>query len=902
MEFTENMKWHAKTADETIKDLGADSINGLSSAEAAGRLEKYGPNILAGKKQQSRLLKFLGQFTEFIVIILIAAAAIAGALGEWVDAGAIMAIVILNGIIGFAQEEKAERVIENLKKLSSPTAKAVRDKAASIIPAERLVPGDILLLEAGDICPADCRVIESISFKIDESALTGESHAVDKETAALSEDTPVADRINMVFLGTKAASGRARAVVTATGMATEMGAIAKMIEAVKPEPTPLQKRLSGFARSLVWAAIAICAVIFFIGILRGERVVVMFLTAVSLAVAAVPEGLPAVVTITLALGVQRMVKRHALIRKLPSVETLGSATVIATDKTGTITKNQMTVKKVYLAGSGAAVDVGGSGYAPEGRFYIGSNELRANDDPALMLLIKAGLLCGTAELKRDENNGLACIGDPTEGALITLAMKAGLTKSGLADELVISGEMPFDSATKMMSTVYKNSSGNRFYAFVKGAPEKIIALSGRVFTAGGGRAMSDDDRKIILQAGDAMAADAMRTLAFACIESDAPIDPAGLCLPGADMVFVGLAGMIDPAREEARASVETARRAGITPVMITGDHKLTALAIAKQAGIFIEGDMAVAGDELDKMSEDEFSRQLPRIKVYARVNPEHKLRIIKAWKNRGETIAMTGDGVNDAPALKEADIGVAMGVTGTDVAKEASDMVLTDDNFASIVAAVEEGRGIFSNIRKVVHFLISCNIGEILTLLIASIAGMPLPLLPVQILWMNLVTDGLPAIGLAMEPAQAGIMNRPPREKTEGIVTRKLFWIMLLQGAFMAFCTLAAYAVYLYYFHEEAARARTVAFMVLVLCQKFHIFNCRDMERSAFRLGLFSNRMLNAAVGFIIVSQILIVYLPGLQLVFKVSPLRPLDWLIVIAFSIQPLVWMEAVKRRRGKG
>ncbi|MEK6531426.1 MAG: cation-translocating P-type ATPase [Deltaproteobacteria bacterium] len=888
------MDWHKKTVSETLKGLETNLENGLSTDDAGKRLERFGPNALPEKQRESRLLKFLKTFTEFIILVLIGAAVISGVLGEWVDSAAILSIVLLNGIIGFLQEEKAERVMEALKKLSAPAARVIRDGTISTIASRELVPGDIALLEAGDKVPADCRIIDARFLKIEEAALTGESHAVEKDTKELGNDLPLGDRINMAYLGTTVVYGRGSAVVADTGSSTEMGKIARMLEESKPEPTPLQRSLKEFARLLVYGAAIVCGIIFLIGVLRGEDVITMFLTAVSLAVAAIPEGLPAVVTIVLAIGVQRMVKRHALIRKLPSVETLGSATIIASDKTGTLTQNQMTVKRLYLP-AGDVLDVTGGGYAPLGGFFAGTHEVSPKDNPAIMFALKAALLCNSAELKNIGPDDWTIAGDPTEGSLITLGLKAGLTKKDALKGLEFAGELPFDSERKMMTVVFRDNNGV-FHAFIKGAPERILPLCAYL---NDGQGLTDADRGRILKANDDFSKDALRVLALAYRPFTSLPDLSRFSLIEKDLTFLALTGLMDPPREEVFAAIKKSIGAGITPIMITGDHKITAIAIAREIGAFGETDLAITGAELDGMGDEEFKRQLARIKVYARVNPEHKLKIVKAWKERGATIAMTGDGVNDAPAVKEADIGISMGITGTDVTKEASDMVLTDDNFASIVSAVEEGRGIFDNIKRVVHFLLSCNIGEVLVLFIASIAGMPLPLLPIQILWTNLVTDGLPALGLAMEKVDPGVMERAPRKKSEGIITGRLAWVMALQGAVIALCTLLAFSIELYYLDADAVKARTVAFTVLVLCQKFHVYNCRSEWRSAFSSGFFSNMMLNASVLVIFSSQLLLLYVPALQAIFKVTALNLTDWIIVFAASIQPLLLMEMIKLMR---
>jgi len=893
------VEWHNKSAEEVLEELSS-SKGGLTESEALLRLSRYGRNRLKEPKKEARLVKFLKQFTEFIILVLIGAAVVAGFLSEWVDAVAIFAIVVLNGVIGFSQEEKAEKVLETLKKLSAPKAKVFRDGAIDTVSAQDVVPGDIIVFEAGDMVPADSRIISSELLRIDESTLTGESHPADKDCERIEDPLPLADRRNMAYSGTTVVYGRGKAVVAGTGMSTELGHIAALLSEVKSEPTPLQRRLEEFGKLLVYIAGGVCALIFLLGILRGDKLLELFLTSVSLAVAAIPEGLPAVVTVVLALGVQRMVKRHALVRKLPSVETLGSATLIASDKTGTLTQNQMTVKKVYLS-TGQTLSVSGAGYAPDGSFFTGMEKIDPVKNIALGELLKIALLCSTAELKKTDNNKWQVIGDPTEGALLSMALKAGLKKEDLEREFTFVSEIPFDAERKMMTTIYRDRSAH-YYSFTKGAPERILPNCSVIYSEGGVQPMKDGIMEDIIKINDGFAEEAMRVLAFACRKSDKPLDIHSVHSIESGLTFVGLAAMIDPPREEAAFAVERAKKAGIIPLMITGDHKLTAMAVAKEIGIFREGDIAVEGAELDRMGDDEFERLLPSIKVYARVNPEHKLKIVRAWRKKGEIIAMTGDGVNDAPALKEADIGIAMGITGTDVTKEASDMVLTDDNFASIISAVEEGRGIFLNIRKVVHYLLSCNIGEIITLFIASVLGMPLPLLPIQILWMNLITDSLPALGLAMETIEPGVMDKKPRPKTEGIVTGPLLRVMVLQGAFMAACTLIVYALELYFLNGGIEKARTAAFSVLVLSQMFHVFNCRSEKESVFKIGVFTNRTLNIAVGFIFFTQIAVVNIPYLEGIFKVVRLNGIDWLIVFAMAVQSLLWMEVVKGVKNSG
>lgn len=894
------MDWYRQSTDEVIENLDT-RFEGLTGEEAGERLVKYGLNELISPPTESRVIKFLKQFTSLLILVLIGAAIIAGLLGEYVDAVAILAIVLINAVIGFIQEERAERVLEALKKMSAPVAKVFRGGELTSVPASTLVVGDVISLDAGDNVPADCRVIDSRLLRIDEAPLTGESQPVDKLTGSLESTLPLADRINMTFSATRVVYGRGRAVVVSTGMKTEIGKIARLLEEVKREPTPLQKRLAEFGRLLVYAAGGVCLLIFLLGILRGFDTLEMFLTAVSLAVAAIPEGLPAVVTIVLALGVQRMARRNGLVRKLPSVETLGSASVIASDKTGTITQNQMTVRRLYLA-TGESLEVTGSGYEPKGDFLIDSKKVELSREPVFKRAMQVSRLCNSAELKGEEGGEWFVIGDPTEGALLTLAQKSGMDFEELKGSLTFVAEIPFDATRKMMTTIYKDRE-NIYHAFIKGAPDMVLPRSSLLYSEDELTQMDEEKRSALVEVNEKFAGGALRVLALAYRRSESPFDITDIDSVESDLVFVALTGMIDPPRPEVIEAVVTTKAAGITPIMITGDHKITAMAIAREIGILGENELAITGEELDAYSEAQFMKLLPLIKVYARVSPAHKIKIVRAWKARGDIIAMTGDGVNDAPALKEADIGIAMGITGTDVTKEAADMVLMDDNFASIVSAVEEGRGIFDNIRRVVHFLLSCNIGEIILLLVAALMGLPLPLLPVQILWMNLVTDGLPALGLAMEPIDPKVMKEKPRKITEGIVTKELIRVMAIQGLFMAMCTFLVYALELYWFESGLDKARTMAFLVIVFCQKFHIFNCKNIWESVLNRRIFSNKLLNLSVVFIIATQVAIIYVPALRTVFKVVAIGGMDWVLVLVVSVQPLIWMEVAKavRRRAR-
>ena len=881
------------TFEESAKLLGVDLKIGLTQAQAAKRLEEFGLNLLKEGKPSSPLEIFLGQFQDFIVWVLIVAALISGFLREWVDALAIIGIVILNAILGFIQEYRAERSLAALKKLSSPTSKVIRDSRRIVIPSQELVPGDLIELEAGDNVPADSRLIYVTgNFTAQEASLTGESVSVAKTSALLSEgQVPLADRANMVYMGTSVSSGKAQALVVATGMNTELGKICGMIQGIEKETTPLQKKLEEFGKWIVYLCFVLVGLVFLLGLLRGVKAMDMFLTAVSLAVAAIPEGLPTVVTIALALGVQRMVKRHALIRKLPSVETLGCATVICSDKTGTLTKNEMTVQAVYSGGR--FFEVTGSGYEPKGEILFENTAINPVDFPDLRQALSCSVLCNGSELTKT-NAKYSIIGDPTEGALLVCAAKAGLVKSALEQEYTFVEEIPFDSVRKKM-TLIRDHKGV-LVVFVKGAPDVLLGDCTGIQENGRIREINNADREKILKENTGLANQAMRVLGFAYKTLDKAQDKyvAGAVEQG--LVFLGLTAMSDPAREEVKQAIQACKTAGIKTVMITGDHKNTAIAIAKQLGFFDKDSLALTGEELDKLSDDDFYAKIEHIPVYARVSPEHKLRIVQMWRKHKEVVAMTGDGVNDAPAVKEADIGVAMGITGTDVTKEVSDMVITDDNFASIVAAIEEGRGIYDNIKKFVHYLLSCNSGEILVMFVSSLVGWPVPLLPVQILWVNLVTDGLPALALGVDPVEPGIMKRPPRKSDEPVVTKQRAFLMLVQGAFIAFCSLAAFSFVLFFEKEGIERARTACFIVLSCSQLFHSFNCRSMTESLFKIGVFTNKKLIMANFVSFLMQMAVVYLPFLQVVFKTRPLGVLDWALVLFISSLPLWAMEAVK------
>ena len=884
--------WHL-SADEVAEALGSDLRGGLTTAEAGLRIKGSGPNELREKKGRGPLAIFLEQFKGLIIWVLIAAALVSGFLKEWVDALAILAIIILNAVLGLIQEYRAERSLAALKGLSAPAAKVVRDAAPALVPARELVPGDLIELEAGDHVPADSRVVwHTPNFAVQEGSLTGESSPVNKTALVLpEEETPLADRANVVYLGTSVVSGKARAVVVETGMQTELGRIAGLIQGITKESTPLQRKLEQFGKWIIYLCFVLVALVFVIGVFRGGELLDMFLTAVSLAVAAIPEGLPAVVTIALALGVQRMVRRHVLIRKLASVETLGCATVICSDKTGTLTKNEMTVRSVWT--SGRSFDVTGIGYEPEGEFIAGGKAGRPADFPDLLKTLTVAVLCNNAQLVR-AGGPVKVFGDPTEIAILTVAAKAGIWKQDAEKALELAEEIPFDSDRKKMTIIRKSDRG--LTVFTKGAPDILLKDCTRILEDGRERPIAAADLDRIAAATDALSAQALRVLAVAYKDlEDEPYSCQANVIER-ELAFCGLIAMMDPPRPEVRSAVDKCRSSGIRTVMITGDHKNTAVAIARELGLFASDSVALTGEDVDRLSDDELDRTVEKVAVYARVSPEHKLRSVRAWRRRGEVVAMTGDGVNDAPAVKEADIGVAMGITGTDVTKEVSDMVITDDNFASIVAAVEEGRGIYDNIKKFIHYLLSCNSGEILVMFVASLLGFPVPLLPIQILWVNLVTDGLPALALGVDPVDPQIMNRPPRKPDEPVITRARAWIMMAQGAFIAACSLSAFLFILDVEKEGIVRARTVALAVLSCSQLFHAFNCRSMKVSIFKLGVFSNPSLVLATGSSFLLQLSIIYVPFFQTIFKTQALSLLDLGVILAFSSLPLWAMELVK------
>jgi Ca2+-transporting ATPase len=872
----------------------------LDDSEAAKRLQQCGPNELTEKRKTPAWMIFLGQFKNLLIIILVIAAILSIVLGEVIDAIVILVIVLFACLLGFIQEYRAERAMEALKKMAAPNASVIRNGIEEEVPACDLVPGDVVLLAMGDRVPADARLLESVNLKTEEASLTGESLAVEKSIEPLNDGASIGDRNNMVFAGTTVAYGRATAVITDTGMNTEFGKIATMLQEVEVERTPLQVNLDSVGKWISIAALGLCVVLVLIGLLRWslegvviwpDKVLEMFLWGISLAIAAVPEALPAVVTISLSLGVQKLVKRHALIRKLPACETLGSTTYICSDKTGTLTQDQMTVRQVYV--NGEVIDVSGGGYEPKGEFKIRDNGTVLQGNDSLQMLLKAGLLCNDSSLEKDES-GWHIKGDPTEGALVVLAAKAGLERKAVADKNRRVHEIPFTSETKRMTTVNRDEEGGQT-AYSKGALEVILDSCSYVYVDGRVVKIDEDFRAKTLSLARQMAENALRILGIA-YKNVNDVKQENI---EKDMVFAGMVGMVDPPREEVKAAIELCNGAGIRSVMITGDHKITAVAIARELGLLKNG-TALSGEELDKVSDEEFEKIVETIDVYARVSPAHKLRVVEALTKRGHVVAMTGDGVNDAPALKKADIGIAMGIAGTDVTREAADMILTDDNFASIVAAVQEGRSIFDNIKKYLVYLLSCNLGEIIlmatVIIFGSFLGLPtIPLIPVQILYVNLATDGFPAIALSAEPREMDVMKRKPRPRNQSVFTRDVLVYLIITGIWTA---LVCFLVFTWAWHAKgsAAEAQSICFVTLILIEFFNALNCRSLEHSVFEIGFFSNKWLLLALLWEIVLMCLIIYLPALQGAFQTFAITAGDWAVCILSALSIFVIAELYK------
>jgi len=855
--------WHA-LSEEEVKSRLDTSDGGLTAAEAARRLEKDGPNELKAAKKRTVFQMMLDQFKDFMVIILILAAVVSGFLGETVDACIILVLVLLNAILGTVQEVKAEQSLEALQKMSAPHAKVLRDGKQTVVPARELVRGDVVILDTGDYVPADLRLTEYASLKIQEAALTGESVPVEKEDCVLSENSALGDRVNMAYSSSLVTYGRGRGIVVETAMDTEVGKIASMIQSAPQTETPMQRRLNSLGKVLGLGALGVCAVMFVVGLLYGKGLLEMFMTAVSLAVAAIPEGLPAISTIVLALGVQRMVRRNAIVRTLPSVETLGSATVICSDKTGTLTQNRMVVKEFALPGMESAL--------PEA-------ELNAS------ALLDTCILC--TDVRRTDGG---FIGDPTEVALVELSERHGLNKEALEQKAPRVAEIPFDSDRKLMTTVHRYDGQAQLTSYTKGGLDEVLAICTHIAAPEGVRPITEEDKEALRTLNTGMATRALRVLAYSHKLVDAlPEDKASL---ESGLIFDGMTGMIDPPRPEAAEAVQKCHRAGITPVMITGDHALTASAIARELDILREGGRVVTGAELEQMTDEELFEQVESISVYARVSPEHKMRIVKAWQKHGNVVAMTGDGVNDAPALKLADIGCSMGVVGTDVAKDASDVILTDDNFATVVSAVEEGRRIYDNILKSISYLLSCNVGEIICLFLATLLNWEEPLLPIHLLFVNLVTDGLPAMALGVDPAAPNIMDRKA-QKNEQIFTRGMIWRVCYQGVMVGLLSLAAFSIGRKISLEVA---RTMAFSVLAFSQLVHAFNVRNHRLSVFVDHPLRNlKLVGACLGSALL-MVIVLNVPFLEGLFKLAQLSLAQAGIVAGLSLVPLVVVELFK------
>ncbi len=879
------VNWHELDAKDALKKLGT-SEKGLSESEAEARLARFGYNELQKRKGISKLQIFIEQFKNLLIIILIAATIFSALVGEMVDAAAIIAIVILNAIFGFIQEFKAEKTIEALKKLTSPEAIVIRGDKEMKIESRMLVPGDIVILEEGTRVPADMRLISEAELKIDEAILTGESVPANKQTEPL-KSASVADRKDLAYMGTLVTYGHGTGVVIATGMNTEMGKIAQVVQEEEEQATPLQKKIAAFGKVLGIIIMVICALVVVMGIAREgplagkplteTLLVTMVITGIALAVAAIPEGLPAVMTITLAIGLQRLAKRNALMRKLPAVEALGSTTVICSDKTGTLTKNEMTISELWC--SDKTIEVTGEGYKPEGRFLIDKKEIDAKTMEGVSLMLRAGTLCTNASLTK-KGEEYMIIGDPTEGSIIVTAKKAGLDKAQMEAEFRRVHEMPFSSERKMMSTINMVHE-RRYMACVKGAPETIVELCETLLVDGKPAKLSREWKEKISAKNADMTSRALRVLAIAYKEMPA----ADAKSAERELTFLGLVGMIDPPREDAIESVKECKKAGIRVVMITGDHRNTAAAVAKQLGLLEDG-RVLTGEDLEKMQEGALEKIVGEVSVYARVNPLQKVMIVDALQRRGEIVAMTGDGVNDAPALKKADIGIAMGIKGTDVAKEASKMILKDDNFVSIVSAVREGRGIYDNIKKFIQYLLSCNVGEVMVVFFALLIGFQnpataeiiLPLTAIQLLWINLLTDGLPALAIGVDPASPRIMERPPRDPKENILTKSMLIEILVFGTVMCAGTLFLFD---YNLPQGAAKAITVAFTAVVMFEMVRT----ESVRMKYKIGFFSNRKLLLAIASSIILQLVVVYTPFLQPVFGTTALGPVEWIEIIGAS-----------------
>lgn len=886
----EHKDWYSLSTEEVEKLLNVDEKKGLNADEVEKRTEEYGRNEIISKNKKPIWKMILEQFTDFMIVVLVIAAIVSGVVNhEFTDSIIILIIVILNAIIGVVQEVKAQKSLDSLKELSAPHCKAIRNGEIVNIDSKELVPGDVVVLETGDNIPADLRIIEAINLKIQEAALTGESVPVEKHADVLKDEkVGLGDRVNCAFSSSLVTYGRGKGIVVSTGMDTEVGKIAKMLDDVDDSETPLKRRLEALGKTLGIAALVICALIFAVGFFVYKRDwIEMFMTAVSLAVAAIPEGLPAISTIVLSIGVQRMVKRNAIIRTLPSVETLGSATVICSDKTGTLTQNRMTVEKIFCDNK-----------------VFGTEYKEKDGNEQYKLLLNCMILCNDTKLKKDGEKYITT-GDPTETALVDLGLKSNVVKDDLDNEYKRVEEIPFDSERKLMTTVHDRKG--KLVVFTKGGVDELLAKCSKIRLNGEDVKLTKEHIDMILATNEQFALCALRVLAMAYKDIDQIPEKANMNSLESDLTYIGMVGMIDPARPEVKDAVAKCRTAGIRPVMITGDHKITAVAIAKEIGILREGDEAITGAELQEMSQEELEKNVQKYSVYARVSPEHKVRIVNAWKSHDEVVAMTGDGVNDAPALKAADIGAAMGIVGTDVAKEAADVVLTDDNFATIVSAVEEGRRIYDNILKAVAYLLSANIGEIITLFVATMFGWLIePLLPIHMLWINLVTDSLPALALSVDPAEKNIMNRKPK-KNKNVFTKGMIWRIVYQGIMIGGLTLLAFAIGCGFDFNSivdaegnvtsiGVTAQTMAFAVLALSELVHVFNLRSNKDSIFKVGLLTNKILLGAIAISASLMLIVLNVPALHGIFEIKMLTLREIGIVTLLSFAPLIIVEIFK------
>jgi P-type Ca2+ transporter type 2C len=888
--------WYQQSVEEVCQSLNTSVKIGLQADEAKLRLEKHGLNELAHKEGPGILSMFFEQLKDYMVMILIIASIVSAIVGEVTDSLVIIGIVIINACLGVFQEYRAGKALEALKKMSAPNAKVIRDGEPLTIPSADLVPGDIVILETGDYVPADVRLFSAVNLKVEEAALTGESVPVDKNAELrLEGDIGLGDQINSCFMSTLVTYGRGGGIVTSTGMNTVIGKIAEMIQEDQVEDTPLQKKLAKMGKLLGTGCLIICAIVFLMGLLRGEPILEMFMTSISLAVAAIPEGLPAVVTIVLALGMQRMAKHNSIMKKLHAVETLGSTTVICSDKTGTLTQNQMTIVKMFIPGM--EIDVQGDGYNPSGKITSQNNVVNVNEEPSVARLIEIQALCNDSRLEhvvQDSLDEWRIIGDPTEGAMIVAAAKAGINREEINQKQPRLQEIPFDSKRKLMTTFHRGESGN-LMTFAKGAPDILVERCTRIMRRDGTiDAISKQDVENIMQENKVLAGQAYRVLAMAFnLIKQIPEQPT----PEQDekeLVFCGLVGMIDPPRAEAIEAIKVCKTAGIRVVMITGDYRDTAAAIARQLGIITSEDQVLAGADLNNMDDNELSNAAKNVNVYARVSPEHKVRIVQAMKSNGGIAAMTGDGVNDAPALKRADIGVAMGITGTDVTKESADMILTDDNFSSIVKAVEEGRVIYSNIRKFVFFLMSCNVGEILIIFLSMLFEWPIPLLPIHLLWVNLLTDAFPALALGTEKKEPGIMQEPPRNPNEPIINRDMIINIAVQSGVMTAAVLGSF--YFAWQKYDIHMGRTYALTTLIICELLRAYTARSEKYTALKIGIFSNKNMNLATVVSFGLLLIIMLIPAVRQVFNIEILHWYDWDFIVIIATMPYLFGELTK------